>query len=145
MIKSTLKIKSGGDVPQKLSRMMRLVADNVKKSPIGLASGMAANVMQHCTVDQDRGMLTATFRNLNVDLQTYVSDTHRLPGFNHPINQNEVSKGLRLRVFPQGNRLTVEVHVDDLSRLFADIKNNRNNPLALLLTQMADKVGLKKS
>lgn len=136
------KVTSGGNV---LTGIKKVLSDFTKSENAFVLpmAGVLEIAMKHCTNDEQRGIVVAAMRNYKIDLSKVTSDTSRMPQASRPVDQNKVSKGLRVRIFRQGNRLTLTMNLDNVQKTLADLLTAKKSPLALAFLQVLLKGGLK--
>ena len=147
MIRTTLKVIRGGDVPAKMLKVLQQVTKDNKKMSALMWTVVGEHLIKHCMKDEERGMIISTFRNLGFDLSKFASDTSRIPMKDRPTDKNAEGKGRRIRIFAENNRLTLHVTVDNPQRLWADLLNDprvkKGSPVSAAIMQLFAKEGLK--
>lgn len=142
-LKSSITITKGADLLKKIPEFLESLK---KQKTLAYASWSVIGeyMIKHSKDGVSRGRLIQTFKKLGIDLSRFASNTERLP--NSPkIDTNEIGKGLREFVLPDGNRIKLSAYIDKPDRMFADILNDKrtNSALSNTLKQLMQKIGLK--
>jgi hypothetical protein len=98
------------------------------------------HLLKHCTNGVDRGRIVQTFKKMGVDLSKFINDTTRLPQLKAPINPNDVSRGLREFILPNGTKLRLTGEIGDSARFYSDIVNDKRSPLKQFFDEELKKV-----